>query len=342
MATSISIIIPAFNSEIYISRCISSILQQKYPDFEIIIVNDGSVDNTRCIIERYVKECNNIKYIEQENHGVSAARNNGLKQATSEYVMFLDSDDELQENSLHIIDDYIKKYKSDVVLYNISRINKESELVGIVTAPISDKAQIYANREDIFKYILLNTASDKFFSSINYIVKRTIAVNYAFKEDMIMYEDVDYAISVLESADSVWYLPDYLYRYRNNENSCVNTFKEQKLKNLEYIYTRKMHYLENTDVFINQNMLDIWLCNNLLSMYYTVVWKRDLRKRYINSILSNDFFRNTLETQRKSINRYDYIKLCKKMPFCYLLYIIDWIKYNIKRKMVTNDFLKEK
>ena len=99
-----SIIVPVYNCQDYIARCIESVLNQNTKDMELILINDGSTDNTKEIIKQYAKENELIKIINKKNAGVSRARNDGLKKATGKYVLFLDADDYLSENYIKEID----------------------------------------------------------------------------------------------------------------------------------------------------------------------------------------------------------------------------------------------
>lgn len=92
MADLISVIIPIYNSEKYLEKCLDSILKQTYKALEIILVNDGSRDQSANICKEYCKKYHNIKYISQENHGVSEARNRGIRESTGKYLAFIDSD----------------------------------------------------------------------------------------------------------------------------------------------------------------------------------------------------------------------------------------------------------
>ena len=96
--TLISIIVPVYNTEKYIERCLDSIMKQDYPNFEVILVNDGSTDESGIIIQKYKEKYKNISYIKQENKGVGAARNAGIKVAKGDYISFVDSDDLIMED----------------------------------------------------------------------------------------------------------------------------------------------------------------------------------------------------------------------------------------------------
>jgi glycosyltransferase involved in cell wall biosynthesis len=105
-----SIIIPTYNRALFLKIAVESVLQQSFKDFELIIVDDGSTDSTRKIIEEYMGQSTKIKYGYQQNMGPAAARNRGLKEARGDYICFLDSDDRFRNDKLEITYQYIKKY----------------------------------------------------------------------------------------------------------------------------------------------------------------------------------------------------------------------------------------
>lgn len=113
----ISVIMPVYNVENYIEKCLDSVCNQSFKDLEIICVNDGSTDNSLKLLEDYAKRDSRIKIITQENGGIGHARNTGLKNATGEYVLFVDSDDFLCENSLDELYYNINSNNSDLVIF---------------------------------------------------------------------------------------------------------------------------------------------------------------------------------------------------------------------------------
>ena len=110
----ISIIVPVYNVEKYIVRCLESILSQTYKNIEVIIVNDGSVDKSGEICERYAKKDNRIKLINKSNGGLSDARNKGIDQANGIYITFVDSDDYISQNYVEILYKLIKENNADI------------------------------------------------------------------------------------------------------------------------------------------------------------------------------------------------------------------------------------
>ena len=111
----ISIIVPVYNVESYLKRCIESILNQTFRDFELILVNDGSTDNSEIICKEYALKDERIKYFYQRNKGVSEARNKGIDNSSGEYIQFIDSDDYVDENFLEIVVNRFKRDNSDIV-----------------------------------------------------------------------------------------------------------------------------------------------------------------------------------------------------------------------------------
>jgi len=111
----VSIIVPVFNVEKYLRQCLDSILGQTFNQFEVIIVNDGSTDNSGAICQEYEARDNRIVYLEKENGGVSEARNLGLDFATSEYIIFIDSDDWIEPTYVEVLYEKIEEYQADKI-----------------------------------------------------------------------------------------------------------------------------------------------------------------------------------------------------------------------------------
>ena len=104
----ISIIVPVYNTEKYLSKCLNSLIKQTYKDIEIIVVNDGSKDKSLEIAKKFAKQDNRIKVFNKENGGLSSARNFGIEKASGEYIGFVDSDDYIKENMFEILYNMIK------------------------------------------------------------------------------------------------------------------------------------------------------------------------------------------------------------------------------------------
>ena len=138
-----SIVIPVYNVEDYIERCLESIKKQTFKDYEVIVVNDGTKDNSMEIVNKYP-----FKIINQENQGLSAARNNGAKKAKGEYILFLDSDDYLEKNTLKEVNKVIEK-DTDLVRFQIKEVYDDGKVI-----EYNEQAFKNLNGEEAFSHIV--------------------------------------------------------------------------------------------------------------------------------------------------------------------------------------------
>ena len=128
MGYKISIIIPIYNTEAYLPRCIDSILSQSFTDYELILINDGSIDNSGSICDKYAQQDNRIKVFHQKNGGLSSARNTGLDHAQGEWIYFVDSDDELKPDGLQTLVNCISE-DVDMVMGGYEQYNLDGNLI---------------------------------------------------------------------------------------------------------------------------------------------------------------------------------------------------------------------
>jgi len=135
----ISVIVPIYNVEKYIERCIDSILMQNYENLELILINDGSTDGVEEKINKYLEKYPNIiQYIKKENSGLSDTRNIGMQKSTGEYIMFVDSDDYLEPNVLTRLIPYIEK-DIELIKFKTQKVAENGEIIGIMNGPVFDQ-----------------------------------------------------------------------------------------------------------------------------------------------------------------------------------------------------------
>lgn len=219
----ISVIIPVYNVERFLSRCIESVLNQTYDDFEIICVNDGSPDNSAFILENYSQKDKRIKVITQKNQGLSMARNNGFENAVGEYVYFLDSDDAIHPQCLEIAYLTAEKYEADLVNFRIRSVKLNS-----VFDEKLCKKKIDFNHLDIKitdKPILLGTHREKYkvdFSACCKLYRRSLLDNIRFIPKIHM-EDYPHTYAVLSKYPKTVVINEELYFYTQNEDSIFHS-----------------------------------------------------------------------------------------------------------------------
>ena len=124
----ISIIIPVYNTAKYLPRCLDSVLKQTYQNLEIIVVDDGSTDNSPKIIKEYATKDNRIKVIHQKNAGLSAARNTGITKATGKYISFVDSDDEISHNMIKKLFDVLQRNNTDISVCSFKEVYPDNKV----------------------------------------------------------------------------------------------------------------------------------------------------------------------------------------------------------------------
>ena len=218
----ISVIVPVYNVEDYLKEAIESVMKQSYKNIEIILIDDGSKDNSGIICDEYAKKDDRIKVIHQENKGLSGARNTGLANANGEYIMFLDSDDLFVEESCEKMLKYIEETNADFVTGNYANMDED----GKIWKPVFDQ-EIYK------RYKLSITDYDKSFYLMNSGVWNKIfrksfldKIGVLF-EDRLPAEDAIFTTYCFIKSSNVYYLPDliYCYRLRNSDSISTNCSK---------------------------------------------------------------------------------------------------------------------
>lgn len=218
----ISIIIPVYNSEEVIDRTIQSVLNQPFKDYEMFLVNDGSKDNSGEIIDRYAEEYPNIYAYHQVNQGVSAARNKGIKEAKGDYILFIDSDDEISDEFLTDFIQYEARYPMDlfIVPYAHNQLPTDYE----------EKELYTDNKEEVLE--ILYTRVDISFFSTNMIYNKRLFDHFLFPEGKI-YEDNMTTLLSVHYADHMLLSnkPSYIY-HQTKEGIVKSVFKEGEMDNI--------------------------------------------------------------------------------------------------------------
>ena len=219
----LSIIVPVYNVEKYLVECLDSVLvfqDVDANDYEIILVNDGSTDGSTEICENYAKMHDQIKYIYQENQGLSVARNTGIRAAMGDYLLFLDSDDKLKSNVLKSLQKYTDG-QTQVVVGKISKFNDNNS--DVEKFPINyDQYVEIKNPTQLFN--ILDGNKRFWFAAVLLIVKREfIASNSLYFYPGIYHEDELWFPSVMLAAESVSLFNEDFYMYRVNREGSIIT-----------------------------------------------------------------------------------------------------------------------
>jgi glycosyltransferase involved in cell wall biosynthesis len=234
-----SIIIPAYNASLYIEKCLNSILNQSYSDFEVIIVNDGSTDNTLHILNNYEKRYPNIIVLSQDNAGPGAARELALKHTTGKNIMFSDADDYWEKDFLTGINANIEKWNPDILEFGYRKVDSKGTIIG--NHPMI--AEQHIDEDCIKHYIRQNNTT-------NYLWNKVFAKNL-FRDiefpHLYAGEDAAVLLQLFSNANLYVSIPDIYYNYIMTPTSlCRLPFNKRKLDiiksdNFMYTYLSKKH-----------------------------------------------------------------------------------------------------
>ena len=230
MFEKVSVIVPVYNAEKYLNRCVDSIISQSYNNLEIILVNDGSTDNSLLVCEEYLKKDDRIKLITQENRGAGLARNTGLLNAKGEFVIFVDSDDYLHNTAIEKCVNAQNKTNADLVMFG--RFNQNE--MGEITPKPMPNDKLFFKGEEITD-LLAGLFTYKRGVGIScwgkmYCLDILKSNNIDFySERQLLSEDAFFMLQLFAHLGSVAIIPESLYYYCQNENSLSHKYKKGRL-----------------------------------------------------------------------------------------------------------------
>lgn len=219
----VSIIIPIYNTAERLPGCLDSVLNQTYRNLEIILVDDGSTDDSPAIIQTYAQKDSRIKVITQKNQGQSAARNRGLKQATGDFISFLDSDDAIKSNFIQkLLAPYAKNPQTILTVCGITRkFLKTGQTERLYLSPSRPPQKSDTRKSYILRLL---TTDGRLYSSVNKLYRADIAQKLKFDESLNFAEDTKFVLDYLQHADgqiSFILEPLYIYNF-GTKTSTIN------------------------------------------------------------------------------------------------------------------------
>lgn len=328
----ISVIIPIYNVERYIEQCLVSILEQSYRNLEIILVNDGTKDNSMKVIEKYLSDFR-IKIVNKENGGLSSARNAGLDIATGEYISFVDSDDWIEKDLYKTLYNNIEN--EDIILFeylSVSDIQKLEKLELRKRKYLKKQKEIIGKEEEIFFKKVSWSCWTKLYRR-EFIEKN----RFRFIEGII-YEDINWEIETIYFAKEIKYIPFLGYYYRTSrKDSIMNSQKgELHRKSCKIIRDKIERFLKKnqniTKGFLGTLLLEIerMKCENdyknvklfdISKLFYRYIFNKEILKEGRLRLL-NDYIMCLLTL-------YSYRKNKLLLLRIYILKIIRKIMYKV-------------
>ena len=268
----ISVIIPIYNVEKYLGKCLDSIIKQTYTNLEILLINDGSTDSSGTICDEYAKKDSRIRVIHQTNKGLSGARNKGLDEAKGDYIGFIDSDDIISPEFYKILHKNLVETDSDISLCNFHsftdikeiNVNVNKNYFKSITYNGADFIESFRYKNDTVRYVIV----------CNKLYKKKIWNNLRFPVDVRISEDEYVWYKCFYKSNRIIEIDLMLYYYFKRDDSITNRVYQ------EYSFKKEISYikaLEERIEFCKSNNLTKFLNNTLIYKY------KFLRKLYITT-----------------------------------------------------------
>lgn len=317
MNEKISVIVPLYNKEKHIYQCLNSIKNQKFKNFEVFIIDDGSTDNSKEICINFCKEDDRFKYFFKNNGGVSSARNYGLKLIKNDYVIFIDADDYIEESYL----ESLTENKNDLIVQGFKKDEH-----GIINEYHIQNC-VY-NKQDVLNDLLINKEITNVFSvpylklfDMRYIKKYSIK----FNEDLNFGEDFDFVLRYISAINGTVRFVDKCYYVNRIENGSLSR------KDISNIWIQlSIVYLTIKKIYIsNRKALNFFLMRFVkISLLNSYCSKYDNFKKIFYEIRNDNEFLNLklIELKRFSIDWLICLLIKKK------LVLISYIIFNLKRR----------
>lgn len=279
MNSLISVIVPVYNVEKYLKRCIDSILNQTFKRIEIILVNDGSSDNSPIICDEYCDRYENIKVIHKENNRVAAARNDGVKIAVGKYIALVDSDDWIESNMLEEMYNKAEEFNTDITMCDFRKVGVEFEYT--VSQPIRKG---YYNRSmiesELFPCLIMfeNIEFPPTITNCTCLFRREFLIenNLFYDEDIHYCEDSIFGSKAMYNAKRFYYMKNkYFYNYFYNPSSTTSACNMKKWDSYLIINQRLKEYFKNSKFDFSRQI-------KINMLYFTLNFLGEIGKSNLN------------------------------------------------------------
>lgn len=317
----VSVIVPVYNEEQYVSDCINSILQQTYTNIELILVDDGSTDRSGEICDKFQLRDERIKVIHKQNGGLVSAWKCGVTNAKNEYICFVDSDDEIQRNHIKDMVNAVQKYKVDMVVSSVYKLEGNKILPFMYTF---DYGYIENYRNQFLPRILtdINKVTERKLPPNRWgklLRKKDILDNLDYVDNKVTYgEDLSIIFPIFCDINSVYVIKpnDNGYLYRSREGTMVSGYDKKRWLSIQLVYSNLKKAIENKDN-LPLDMLD----------QVKIDYLRALIDCYKNQIQSSNIKYEDIESLIEKMNSFqlfDDIKNVKLRGLSYKDRLIIW------------------
>lgn len=313
-----SIIVPVYNCEKYLEQCIESVLEQKFSDYELILVDDGSTDSSGDICDKYSNKYCQVSVIHQINKGLFEARKSGVLLARGEYILSLDADDWFDENAFLSIYNILSKNTYDVLIFDFQRCHKNNRIQNNGNLLVLDKK--YTRNEIINEAIFY----EKINNLCNKVIKTTIYKSACKNLSMRMIngEDLFVTLRVFNLSSKFFYLNKTLYNYRYNEYGSTMKIRDTYFDDIEMLYKEKLKFLGDVDIS-KIRYISNFTMNRVLKVLILFTRQNNslkIKKAIYKSVISKAYFLDSIK-YKSEFHNFWFIEflILKKQKF----YILD-------------------
>lgn len=324
MSEIISIVVPVYNASQVIDRCVNSILKQTYHNWELLLIDDGSNDDSFSKCKKYAETDNRIKAYTKTNGGVSSARNKGIQCASGEYICFVDADDAIENDMLSQLYSVAKKYESDMIICG------SKHFVGtdvVVQKPLEESIN---GEIEIANYVQEHYLEWLISAPWGKLYKRNLLPVRGFDESISLGEDLKFNIQYFQKIHKIYTISDTLYLYYDNIGSLTKTYKPGNYGAIINIYEITKDYIYAVDGankywFKNINYKLFSFCISFMSQNMSVEKSREAKK-FIKDICNNANLQNAITyLPELSYTRKVYVMALRKRWY-FMLYLLSRIK----------------
>ena len=289
----VSIILPVYNMEKYLRRCLDSIINQTFKDFEVIIINDGSSDNSEKICTEYALGDKRIKVITIQNGGLSNARNLGIDKSKGEYIIFCDSDDWIEKDAIEILVNGIELKNCDMAIsgYKMDFVFEEFKSISIKC-----KNKLYESIDEFMKEYSFFRSNYLFGFAWNKIFRASIIrENKIFFEKNVFCEDLYFIFKFIPKCKRINSINAELYHYMHQSNDTLSKKKKDEFKVMNDIYDRTKSFLiESKSYEYNKQYLNSTYVESMIAYITNIVVNNNniysnMKDIYLESRLNNAF-----------------------------------------------------
>ena len=255
-----SVIVPVYNVERFLPKCLDSVLAQDFCDYEIVAVDDGSKDGSGQILHHYLEKTNRLRIIHQENKGLGGARNTGIDAAQGDYLLLLDSDDTIEPNTLTVLAEYLDRYDLDILAFDCLRVNEDGSVIERVTTP--DYTEKYTPLTGK-KFLLLEP------TGCTKVYRRSLFVDNMIRfPEKLWYEDLATVFRLAPFTDKVGYLKEPLYLYVQQSGSITHSTNTSRMMEITTAFNMEIDFYKKIGAFETYRAELEWNCA-LHVMYYS-------------------------------------------------------------------------